>query len=385
MKKILIFLNFILAYCSHGQSYVSIKIVDAVSQKPIVRAKVIDEDKIFYTNDDGNLLIPSDNEKLKISAPSFEEKFVQMPVSKIELNPKFNNIETVNIRRIDAKKIIEEVLKDYNKNYLISTTIYNGTYSSKIYVNDKIQSLLIADINLWTLNNKFDYKKKYDDFIQLNLNDLKCYKTITDGKNYPYSIKGQEKKEDIMSFVSRFFLYNQLSIMSYNTKNLKINGKIINEIGDIQEISFKSDFVEKEGLTFEGTFLYNKKQNVIIYLKVNQLQTITTRKYKNNFDEDISFNTSKYTIEYDMEEENKKYFPTRINMDYVGNIEYKNQKLSMYQTKQYIFRTHQESDKKGLVNRIDFNKKLSDNLPTNEIKESKILLSKEEQKFIDER
>lgn len=371
--------------CISGQSYTTIKVIDKENSKPISNARFLCGNEIFYTNDDGNVLVSSGTKEAIISANSYEEVKVILPLGVVKLKPTYKEIEEVIIQNIDAKKIIKEVLKDYNKNYLVSTTVYSGTYSSKTYVDGKTQSLLIANINLWTLNNKFDYRRKYDDFIQLNLNDLRYYKTITDGENYPYSVKGQQKKEDIMSFVSRFFLYNQLFRMNYDTKYLKISGKILNKKGDIQEIFFKSDFVKKEGLTFEGTFLYNKKQNVITYLKVDQLQTITIRKYKNNFDEDISFNTSKYTIEYDMGEENEKYFPTRINMDYVGDIEYKNQKLPFYQTKQYIFRTHQKSDKKGLINRIDFNKKLFENLPTKEVKGSEILLSLEEQKFIDER
>ena len=385
MKFLYIVFAFFTSILTYSQSYVNIKVIDKETNSPIPQAKIISNNEVFYTNDDGNVLIPSQNKDVVVSAISYETINSKLPVSEIKLSPIYKNIEEVEIKSIDAKSIIEKALYYYDKNYLVKPTLYSGTYKERSYIDSKIHKLLVTDINLWTLNNKFDYKKEdMDSFVQMNLNNIRYYKTRKDEANYPFSQKGIKDKNDIRSFVQRFFLYNQLYIMYYYTKNLKISGRVISETGDLQEISFKSENMPDEVLYYEGSMIYNKKDNAITYLEVNHVQPKTIRNFKNNFDEDIRTNTTSFTISYDFIKENGKYIPSKIEMDYIADINYKNQNFPAISSKQFIFRTHKQSNNKGIVNKIDLSKNLIDNVPTKEVKESKILLSNEEQKFIDE-
>ncbi len=370
---------------SYSQSYTNIKILDSESNKPIPQAKVISNNEIFYTNDDGNVLIPSQIKDVVVSAISYDAINSKLPVSEIKLSLIYKNIEEVEIKSINAKSIIEKVLYYYDKNYLVKPTLYSGTYKERSYIDNKIHKLLVADINLWTLNNKFDYKKEnMDSFVQMNLNNVKYYKTRRDEANYPFSQKEEKDKNDIKSFAQRFFLYNQLYIMNYYTRDLRINGKILNETDGVQEISFKSDFNKKEAIGFDGTIIYNVKENAIIYMKVHQTQPSYSKEIMNNFDEKIKLATTDFFVSYDFVKEDGKYIPSKIEMDYIADINYRNQNFPAISSKQFVFRTHKQSNNKGIVNKIDLSKNLIDNVPTKEVKESKILLSTEEQKFIDE-
>lgn len=178
-------------------------------------------------------------------------------------------------------------------------------------------------------------------------------------------------------------MYNQLYLMSYYTKNLKINGRVINETGDIQEILFKSENMADDVLYYEGKMIYNKKDNAIAYLEVNQIQRKAIRKYKNTFDEDIETNTNNFIISYDFVKENGKYIISKINTNYLADLLYKSQSHSATVSEEFIFQTHLEN-KKGITNKIDVTKDIIDNISNNEVKENKTLLSSEEQNFIDE-
>ena len=385
MKSIYSIFSLLFFFLFYTQSYINVKIIDSESRTPIREAKIISNNEVLYTNDDGNALVPSQNKEIIVSAISYEEINVKMPVSEIELSPIYRSIEEVEIKAVDVKSIIEKVLYFYDKNYLINSTLYSGTYKERSYVDNEIHKLLIADINLWTLENKFDYKKEnMDSFVQMNLDNIRYYKTRKEEANYPFSQKGTKDKNDIKAFVQRFFLYNQLFIMHYYTKNLKFKGNIINSNGDIQEITFKSENMPDEVLYYEGKMLYNKKNNAITFLEVNHIQPKTIRNFKNNLDKDISINTISFKIIYDFIKENGKYIPSKIDMDYIADVNYENKNHPMIQSKEFIFHTHNKVDGKGILNKIDLSKNLTDNVPTKEVKESKTLLSNEEQKFVDE-
>lgn len=377
------FLNFIFVFCVYGQSYITIKVIDNESNKPISNARLLSQNKIFYTNDDGNVLVSSGTKVAIVSANSYEEVKVTFPLSVVKLKPIYKEIAEVIIQNIDTKKIIENVLINYDKNYFIKPTLYFGTYKSKSFIDENIHKLLIADMKIWALNNKFINDKNIDNYIQIGLNSIRFYKNRKTENNYPYSRKGIRDKNDINSFLSRIFMYNQLYLMSYYTKNLKINGRVINETGDIQEILFKSENMADDVLYYEGKMIYNKKDNAIAYLEVNQIQRKAIRKYKNTFDEDIETNTNNFIISYDFVKENGKYIISKINTNYLADLLYKSQSHSATVSEEFIFQTHLEN-KKGITNKIDVTKDIIDNISNNEVKENKTLLSSEEQNFIDE-
>ncbi|PZU81943.1 MAG: hypothetical protein DI529_15175 [Chryseobacterium sp.] len=362
-----------------------ISIIDFETKQIIPQVRVIYNNEISYTNDDGFVMIPNEVKNIELFAPQYEQGV--FPVnSSIELKPIYKEIQEVVIKTVDAKKIINSVLKDYDKNYEIKTSIYNGTFKTKSEIDNKLNRILVLDMDLWTLNNKYDYRKDIDQFMQVNLRNKKFDKNKKDDKNYIFNKKRNisPQEDKIKSFLQRFFLYNQLYIMDYYTKGLKINGTIINETRDVQTIKFKSDNMPDNILYYEGIMQYNKKENTISYIEVNHVQKKTEDKYLNIFDKEITVNTNLYTVTYDMFKKGEKYVPAKIMMKYEAGISLENKIYSAISIEEFIFNKHNFADKKGLSKKIDLSKSFLDNITDNSLKDSKTLLSTEEKKFVDE-
>lgn len=360
-----------------------ISLVDFETKKPIPQARVVYNNEISYTNDDGLVTIPNDITSIQISSPEYGDNNYNVK-EKIELKLLYKEIEEVVIRPIDAKKIIASVLREYDKNYETKTSIFNGTLKSKSEVDNELNRILVMDLDLWTLNNKFDYRKDIDEFMQINLRNKKFDKNRKDDKSYIFNVKNStDESKYIKSFLQRFFLYNQMLILDFHTKGFKINGKIIYENNDVLTIDFKSDEIPNDVSIFEGTMQYNQKENTIIYLKCKQFQKNTLSKYTNYLDQEITTETSTFTVTYDMYKKGKKYIPAKIIMESDANFTIGDKTYAGTNYREFIYRTHNFADKKGLSNKIDLSKSITDAITDNTVKETKTLLSSEEQKFID--
>lgn len=366
-----------------------ISIIDAETKKPISQARVMYNNEISYTNDDGFIIIPDEEKNIEIFSPEYGQGIFAVK-NIIELKHIYKEIQEVIIRPVDTKKIISSVLKDYDKNYETKTSIYNGTLKSKSIIDNKINRILVIDMDLWALDNQYNYRKNINEFMQVNFRNKKFDKNKREDKTYIFNRKTnlnskESQENNIKSFLPKFFLYNQLYFIDYYTKGLKINGNIINEEGDVQTIKFKTDKMPINIKYCEGIMQYNKKENVIIYLQCNQIQENAIDKYLNVFDKEYTVTTNLFTVIYDMYKKGGKYIPAKITMNYEANISLENKIYPTTRTDEFIFRTHNFANRNGLSSKIDLNKNFLENIVDNSVKETKTLLSTEEQKFIDER
>jgi hypothetical protein len=384
LNKALSIISFLFSIFFYSQQKISI--IDSETKRPIPQVRIEFNQDIFYTNDDGIVILPSEAKVVNIFAPEYNPQNNTLLKDKIELSLKFKNIDEVLIRPVDAKKIIESVLKDYDKNYETKTSIYRGTYKSRSKIDNQLNRLLIIDMDVWSLRNKYDYKsKRTDDFLQINLRNKKYDKNKKGDKNYIFNSKSYASNDNITSFLERIFLYNQLYVMDFTTKNFKIIGNIINETGDIQTISFKTQNINYKGLLFfEGVFEYNKKENTIDYLKVNQHQENEIEKFTNYFDQEISANTDVFTVAYEMYKKNGKYIPSKVTMNFNINLELEKKIHPATISDEFVFSSQNFANKKGLPQKIDLSKGLNGNIIDNTIKDNAALLSTEEQAFVDE-
>lgn len=368
---------------SFSQSKISI--IDSETKMPIPHARVVYNSEIFYTNDDGFVIVPNQAKSVELFASRYEEGIFSVK-NIIELKPIYKEIQEVVIKSVDAKKIINSVLKDYDKNYETKTSIYKGTYKTKSEVDNKLNRLLVIDIDLWALNNKYDYRKNIDQFMQINLQNKKFDKNKKDDKNYIFNKKSNisPQEDKIKAYLQRFFLYNQLYIMDYYTKGLKIIGTVVYEMGDLQMITFKSEQMSDNVLYYEGIMQYNKNENTITYIEVSHIQKNAEDKYLNISDQEITVNTNLYTVTYDMFKKGEKYIPAKIMMKYGATVSVENKTFSAISNEEFIFQKQNFTDKKGLSKKIDLSKTFLDNITDNTIKDTKTLLSNDEQRFVDE-
>ncbi|BFO68095.1 hypothetical protein [Chryseobacterium sp. KCF3-3] len=386
LKNILTFLSFLYSIFISPQKKVNI--IDFETKKPIPQVRVVYNNQISYTNDDGFILLPNEEKYIEIFSPEYGQSIFAVN-SIIELKAIYKEIEEIKIRSVDAKKIISSVLKDYNKNYETKASIYNGILKSKSKINNMLNRILVIDMDLWTLANQYIYRKNIDDFIQINLRNKKFDKNRIEDKTYIFNRKdnlnSQESQENnIKIFLQKFFLYNQLYFIDYYTKGLNIKGSIINETGDIQTIKFKTDKMPLNIICCEGIMQYNKKENTIIYMQCNQIQQKAIDKFLNIFDKEYTVSTDLFTVTYDMYKKEGKYIPAKIIMSYKANIMLENKEYPATRTDEFVFSTHSLSNRYGLSSKIDLNKNFLDSIFDNSIKDNKTLLSSEEQKFVDE-
>ena len=96
----------------------------------------------------------------------------------------------------------------------------------------------------------------------------------------------------------------------------------------------------------------------------------------------VQFN--QVTATYEEYKKNGKYYPARVLLkgNGINIIDNSSHPFSFEQS--LIFKEQKSSSKKGLKNKIDLTKYLSESIQTKEIKTGKTLLSAEEQKFVDE-
>lgn len=94
-----------------------IKIVDAENGKAISGARIILENEVLYTNDDGFAMVNQDQKNFEVSAFGFKKEKFQSFKSLVKLNRHYNEIREVKIVPVDFKSIFQDVLKNYGKRY----------------------------------------------------------------------------------------------------------------------------------------------------------------------------------------------------------------------------------------------------------------------------
>lgn len=380
--KIFIVLSFFSFTLNFSQNSV-LTVNDKETNEPISYARILLENEILYTNEDGKVLIPNNSKIISISAPSYEEVNTNLSTNPISLKPIYKNIEEVNLTKIDVNKLFESILDTYDKVYYNKPSIYSGTYNDKLYINNSLNNILISDVNFWALNNQYNFRKSnLDNFVQISLNGIKYYKTSNSNQGVNINISNFRNEKAVKAFTQRLFLHGQLYLMVYALK-AKITGKVISENEDTKIISFDSEPDSKTGVICKGTFTYQKKDNAISYLQVEQIQPNATKKIKDGEGDKLNINNKSVIITYDLYKKQGSYYPSRYTALQVGSVDYHDKNYSFSRLREIIFEKFRTSNENGLTNKLDLSKDITSSIPDKTIKDSKDLLSKQEQEFID--
>lgn len=381
--KISVICNLFLCILVSSQTLKKIKIEDAESGKPLSNVRILLPKEVLYSNEDGLVMVPDNAQHLEFSQFGYETVKQKVLSSIIKLKPVYNEIDEVKIVNIDIRKIFKEVDKNYDEVYYINNSLYDITYKTKSITNNKIRSLAIADAKLWTRDNKYNaksgYRKEYDLFFQLQLNDIKYFKIMKlDGLF-------TDKKKDVShdNIGSFFFNYELFQILqSINSKNSKYSGRLLAEDGDEQTISYKIKL--DNGIIISGKFNYNKEDKGISYFESNYNQANYKILKKETTDgKKYDYKVGDIKTVFEFYKKDGKYIISQSN--YEGDnfvITYEDEKYTNKFMRQITYNTFNQSDNKGIMPRIDYNKSIWENIPTKDQKEDKTVLSMEEQEFI---
>ncbi|WP_027388857.1 carboxypeptidase-like regulatory domain-containing protein [Chryseobacterium gregarium] len=362
-----------------------IQVIDAENNKPIGNARIILENKVVYTNDDGFAPVEPTGKNLEISAAGFQKQNLSSFTALVKLKPSFKDIEEVKMVNVDIKTIFEDVFKNYHKRYFDDPSLYDITLKQRAFDNDKLHFMVIAEAKLWSGNNMYNWKngikKNYDDIVQIQLNNIKYLKNSKSD-----SIFSQKTDEFSHEIVGNFFFNFEIyrTLLNLRNKATRFSGNLISDDGEEQVINCK--IKSSYGTDISGEIRYNKKDKVITGYEFTYLQgDFPTEKKVTADGKEFSRKLGNATIKFEFYKKDGVYLPSlnSLNTDNFV-IFYKDQVHTKKASREIVYNSFSKSDQKGLESKIDFNKSIWENIPVKEDKETTILLSREEQEFINQ-
>lgn len=376
---------FLLTVKCYAQTYVAYQIRDKATEAAIPNARVVHQNKLLYANDDGNVLVPNTLDSFEVSATGYQTEVFFTASATIRLTPAYQNIPEINFVGVDVKKVFENTLQHYKTRYYAQPSLYRGTLKQKGYMDGELINLVVADINLWSRFNFFNFKAaaNFDSFVQIGLDQIKYAKSSKGKTDYPFNTDVQLIPTD---FVRTIFLNNQLTAILASTKDNSIRGKVIENGADLRYISFEAPENSIEGTQVSGHFSYHIRDSVITNLELSVKQKNNTRNEKNKKGEEYNLETTNFNVVFDFYKNGAHYLPAQIQVSGSGSGEYKGKEIPFSFTQILSLTDFQPTTTKGLKRKINLNKNLVDNIPSKERnKMNELLLSKEEQQFIDEK
>lgn len=352
-----------------------LQVVDSETGKPIANARIILSDQLVYTNEDGFAPVDNTYKDFEISATGFKKEKIKNFSSVIKLQPVFKDIEEVKILSVDIKKLFEDVSTNYHKRYYDEPSLYDVVMKQKYFDNNKLHFMAITEAKLWSRKNWYDYKdgynKRYDDILQMQLNNVKYLK-----KNNSDSIFFAKTAEFSHQEFGNYFFNFELNRNIQNIKfhKTKYSGTLISEEGDEQSISFK--IKTERGTNVEGNIKYNKADKVITFFQANYIMDDLPVEKKISTDgREFDYKYGQATLTYDFYKKDGVYVPalTRFDSDNYTMF-YKDETHVKRSMREVIYNTFTKSDKKGLDPKVDFNKSIWLNVPVKDDKESTVLL-----------
>ncbi|WP_123905600.1 hypothetical protein [Chryseobacterium sp. ERMR1:04] len=363
-----------------------IQVVDAENGHPISNARIILEDKVVYTNEDGFAPIESSSKNFEISASGFKKEKISNFNTAIKLKPSVQDIEEVKIVSVDVKKIFEDVLKNYQQRYYDQPSLYDVVIKEKTFDNNNLYFMGIGEAKIWSKANKYNYRdgyhKRYDDIMQIQLNNVKYLKRVQSD-----SIFTGKSTEVLHQTLGSYFMNFELNsiVESLKDKSTKKAGILKSKEGDEEVVSFKIN--SDNGIRREGEFNYNLKDKVITYLKISYLQSeYPTEKRTTTDGREYGYKLGDATLIFDFYKIEGVYVPTMTQYEADNfTIFYKDQVHVKKFNREVVYNTFEKTNQKGLDPKVDFNIGIWKNIPLKEDKAAAMLLSKEEQEFIDQK
>ncbi|WP_345987934.1 hypothetical protein AAEU33_12925 [Chryseobacterium sp. Chry.R1] len=363
-----------------------VKVIDSENGKAIFHARIVLNNQVVYTNEDGYTPLGQNAGNFEVSAFGYQKRKVSGFNSFIKLKPSFKNIEEVKMVSIDIKKLFNDIRKNYEKRYYNEPSLYNVVFKEKRSDNDELCFLVITEAKLWSKSNHYNYndgiRKNYDKILQMQLNNVKYLKNLKSD-----SIFSPGSNEFSHEYMGNYFLSFELNrtLNHINSINSKYSGKIISEEGDEQLMTFKVK--SGTGIELIGDLKYNKTDKVITYFEVNYLQTNyppIRRKMAGGIEYDYQLGDASLT--FDFYKRDGMYLPALVRLKGEKySAFYQGKKHERKFSREIIYNTFEKSNKEGLSYRVDFSKNIWENVPVKEEKEDAIILSAEEQAFINEK
>lgn len=382
----LIILSFLLVFeLINSQVDTKIKIVDEEDNKPIYHARISFDNESYYTNEDGFVIIPNSASNIEVVANSYNSKKLLKVETMIKMTPIYNSIDEVIIHQIDIKKIFKDVLDNYKKRYNTEESLYKITYKQKNVDDGKVSFLLIGEGKLWTKSNMYNYKsahnREFDDFLKLQLDDIKYFKnTIRDGE----VCKGISLNVS-RDFIGNIFFNYELNRVNgyFKVKNAKYSGRLISDNNNEQTISFNVDSSE---LNVKGLIIYHKADKAIKYYELHYDQTNYPSVKRIINGHEYEHKVGNGVVYFDFHKNGGVYTPSLAGTKGFSFCSWDGEKHKNTFTRDIVFNKVFDIINMDNFKGIDLNKRIWENVKNiaNEDNQS-IVLTRDEKEFLDEK
>lgn len=363
-----------------------INVLDNVTKQPIsnVHLYLPNLEKGTITNEEGKAKIDfSIQDSLIVSCVGYATKKLVInkdtSLSTLYLTPEEIVLDEVVIYNFDLKKQVGHVLDNYKKLYDTNAKTLECTYREKFVRNDTLTRLYQVQLDWWFKQYLFIPQETLDKQLAVTL------------KNTNYShIKNDKNKTTQGAFLDPKnlfqFLYpnSYLSFIKYYGENIEI--KKVEKNADYTKVTFNADIVIKKELSFKLTnsvIYFDNHTNAVkriifndtkrsVSENVSKESKIPFKSISDNFSLDITFSNYK----------NKLLFSS-LYVKAKGGIEYNNKRDNL-QTEQSFLRTGVTKGQIKKNDRIDVEKPFFEYVTPHKQGETKFLLTKEEQDFINQ-
>ena len=367
-----------------AQSFI-IKIVDSEDQKNISGVRIISNNQVYYTNEDGVALLPTDSKNLNISASGYTDLEKVALKEVIALKPQYRNIDEVKIVSIDLTKFLQNVLKNYDKAYYTEPSVYDVTYWQRAFENNQLKTLIVTDGKFWSRDGKYNakenFKREHDKFVQFQYDYLR-YKKIMPSEN-KIKVKKQDQSQD---YIGNLFLNYELNrlIQFSKVRRGKVSAKVIFEDAEKQEIFYS--IKTETNLIYKGTIQYHKKDKAITYLELNYTQSEhKPYKLKDENGIEYQYQLGDGTILYEFYKVDNHYVPSKVAQKGTGFKFIINDQTYDYDSvREIVFKNFKPCNVGGLEKPVNLFSAYWNTIPVTENKDL-INLTKEEQEFINDK
>jgi hypothetical protein len=372
----------------YGQSK-KITILDQTTHDPIDLVNVyyprLSEGTI--TNEEGVLNIATRNDTLTFShlnyAPLKLPDSTLKAIDTIYMNPIVNNLEEVVVYDFDLKKRLEKVAKLYGRLYLTDHNTNETTYKEILKINNRLVRLIQVQLIWWQKSYNYDFAKGIYKQCAFSLKGIDFSKIPTE--DAPLSDGGYLENDFMIPafYLNYYFVYLfKYTVDIFIDEVLKLNGstKVVFTAPVVSNGKIAANLVKSE-------IVFDNESGAITYLKFNiQYPDKMTKEFSERRKVAYESAITRLLLELNFKQvQENKWLLASFKSKIMGHFAY-NGKDDTFEMKQELYVTKTTKGKKiDKSQKLDLKKPFYENFPSGIPLENKILLTKEELDFINQK
>ena len=333
--------------------------------------------KIFFTNKTDSLVfshVGYDPKKIVL------EDYLN--VDTIRMRTTSILLKEVAVYSMDLKKKLAELLKNYHNLYPSQPVIYDCTYKESFKVNDSLARLAQVQLKWYNKNYRFDFSKHYIKQNQISL-------TTIDYSKSAIRFSNTSKKSNLANSV----LFNLLHLNFYTyvlKKGSDLSIQSVDKYPNYTKVIFSTPIVVNGRIAMflnDGIIYFDNESGAIIEIDFNYEYNNHTATFTSNKDKTpYTSKTKRHHVYLTFNKLNdNKWGIGTLKSVIEGEYIIGNKTESFQNTQEFLVTNSKKGGQIPVKDQIDLTKPFYENLPLNKNLPSKILLTKEEEEFMNKK